>query len=73
MTPGPPSLLEAADEAARPLRAVLEEVWLTLDKAVEGVDVVVVASVRRSGSVRMPACALRLMPIGFLLGPYRPE
>ncbi|MEU7796696.1 hypothetical protein AB0B11_25030 [Micromonospora tulbaghiae] len=36
MAPGPPTLLEAADEAARPLRAVLEDVWLTLDTTVEG-------------------------------------
>jgi hypothetical protein len=36
MAPGAPSVLEAADEAARPLRAVLEDVWLTLDGAVEG-------------------------------------
>ncbi|QLQ34913.1 hypothetical protein [Micromonospora robiginosa] len=36
MAPGPPTLLTAADEAARPLRAVLEDVWLTLDTAVEG-------------------------------------
>ncbi|MFG1677006.1 hypothetical protein [Micromonospora sp. NPDC049282] len=36
MAPGPPTLLEAADEAAGPLRAVLEDVWLTLDTAVEG-------------------------------------
>lgn len=36
MAPGPPSTLELADEAARPLRAVLEDVWLTLDTAIEG-------------------------------------
>ncbi|MGC4896987.1 hypothetical protein [Micromonospora sp. DT31] len=36
MAPGPPTFLEAADEAARPLRAVLDDVWLTLDTAVEG-------------------------------------
>jgi len=28
--------LEAADAAARPLRAVLEDVWLTLDSTIEG-------------------------------------
>jgi hypothetical protein len=36
MAQGQTSTLELADEAARPLRAVLEDVWLTVDTAVEG-------------------------------------
>jgi hypothetical protein len=36
MAQGPTSTLTLADRAATPLRAVLEDVWLTLDTAVEG-------------------------------------
>jgi hypothetical protein len=36
MAPGAPSVLEAADAAARPLRAVLEDAWLTMDDPVLG-------------------------------------